>query len=177
MYRSTCNQAKVQAHVTQIIAAKPESVQISKAYGTQKEGSHVLPRNKYTAIRNDQPKSKVEAKRPEYKMCKINTEAIITESADLGTLHNLCANPSCPVHHPRQQTNGKDENRKAEQEKQWKEQAIASTTATTNGTLMPMASPTCSATVQGCDSGKNDDQPGGIPSEQTLFIALLLVPA
>jgi hypothetical protein len=30
----------------------------------------VLPRNKYTAIRDDRPKSKEEAKRPEFKECK-----------------------------------------------------------------------------------------------------------
>src|ERR1700743_2681518 len=34
----TCYQAKVQAHVALTIAAKPELVQISTAYGSQKEG-------------------------------------------------------------------------------------------------------------------------------------------
>jgi hypothetical protein len=38
----TCYQAKVQAHVAQTIAAKPELVQIRTAYGSQKEGSPVL---------------------------------------------------------------------------------------------------------------------------------------
>src|SRR5580658_6455757 len=42
----TCYQAKVDAHVAKTIAAKPELVQISTAYGSQKEGSPVLPRNK-----------------------------------------------------------------------------------------------------------------------------------
>jgi ParB family chromosome partitioning protein len=45
-----CYQAKVSAHVAQAIAAKPQLVQISTAYGTQKEGSPVVPRNKYTEI-------------------------------------------------------------------------------------------------------------------------------
>lgn len=63
----TCYQAKVEAHVAKAIAAKPELVQISTAYGAQKEGSPVLPRNKYTAIRDDRPKSKHDAKRPEFK--------------------------------------------------------------------------------------------------------------
>ena len=48
-----CYQAKLSAHVAKTVAAKPELVQISTAYGTQKEGSPVLPRNKYTAIRDD----------------------------------------------------------------------------------------------------------------------------
>ena len=121
----TCYQAKVQAHVAQTIAAKPELVQISTAYGSQKEGSPVLPRNKYTAIRDDQPKSKDEAKRPEYKVCKFTTEAIITEGSDVGSIHKVCANALCPVHHPKQQTSRNDEKEKAEHEKQRKEQAIA----------------------------------------------------
>jgi ParB family chromosome partitioning protein len=124
----TCYQAKVQAHVAQTIAAKPELVQISTAYGSQKEGSPVLPRNKYTAIRDDQPKSKDEAKRPEYKVCKFTTEAIITEGSDVGSIHKVCANALCPVHHPKQQTSRNDEKEKAEHERQRKEQAIANAT-------------------------------------------------
>jgi ParB family transcriptional regulator, chromosome partitioning protein len=124
----TCYQAKVSAHVAKTIAAKPELVQISTAYGGQKEGSPVLPRNKYTAIRDDKPKSTDEAKRPEFKVCKFTTEAIITEGSDVGTLHKVCANPACPVHHPKQKADRDDQRWKAEQERQRKEQAIASAT-------------------------------------------------
>ena len=124
----TCYQAKVQAHVVQAVAAKPELVQISTAYGSQKEGSPVLPRNKYTAIRDHQPKSKDEAKRPEFKVCKFTTEAIVTEGSEVGSIHKVCANASCPVHHPKQQTSRNDEKEKAEHERQRKEQAIANTT-------------------------------------------------
>ena len=123
-----CYQTKVQAHVAQAVAAKPELVQISTAYGTQKEGSPVLPRNKYTAIRDDKPKSKDDAKRPEFKTCKFATEAIITEGSDIGSVHKVCANASCPIHHPKQQTSRNDEKVKAEQEKHRREQAIANTT-------------------------------------------------
>jgi ParB family chromosome partitioning protein len=86
----------VSAHVAKIIAAKPALVQISTTYGAQQEGSPVLPRNKYTAIRDDRPKSKEEAKRPEFKECKFTTEAIITEGEDVGTIHKVCANLTCP---------------------------------------------------------------------------------
>ncbi|HEY1804882.1 MAG TPA: ParB/RepB/Spo0J family partition protein [Terracidiphilus sp.] len=123
-----CYQAKVSAHVAQTVAARPELVQISTAYGVQKEGSSVLPRNKYTAIRDEKPKSKDDAKRPEFKVCKFTTEAIITDGADVGTFHKVCANPTCPVHHPKQQTGRDDEKWKTEQEKQRREQAIASAT-------------------------------------------------
>jgi ParB family transcriptional regulator, chromosome partitioning protein len=103
-------------------------VQISTAYGGQKEGSAILPRNKYTAIRDDKPKSKNDAKRSEFKVCKFTTDAIITEGSDVGTLHKVCANPACTVHHPKQPTSRNDEKWKAEQDKQRKEQAIANTT-------------------------------------------------
>ena len=123
----TCYQTKVSAHLAKTIAAKPSLVQISTSYGAQQEGSLVLPRNKYTAIRDDRPKDKEEAKRPEFKECKFTTEAVITEGEDVGTIHKVCANPTCPVHHPKQSTSRDDAKWKAEQEKQRKEQAIANT--------------------------------------------------
>jgi len=101
----SCYQAKVNAHVAKKIAAKPELVQISTAYGKPGEGSKVLPRNQYTAIRDEKPKSKEEAKRPEYKVCKFTTDAIIAEGGEVGTVHKVCVNPTCPVHHPKPQTN------------------------------------------------------------------------
>jgi ParB family chromosome partitioning protein len=42
-----CWTMKVNAHVRQTIAAKPKLVQISTAYGTPKDGSAIVPRNKY----------------------------------------------------------------------------------------------------------------------------------
>jgi ParB family chromosome partitioning protein len=125
-----CYQAKLAAHVAKAVAAKPELVQISTAYGTQKEGSPVLPRNKYTAIRDDKPKSNEEAKRPEFKVCKFATDAIVTEGSDIGTIHKVCKNPDCPIHHPKK-ANGNGANDaafKAEQEKRRREEAIANAT-------------------------------------------------
>jgi ParB family chromosome partitioning protein len=125
-----CYQAKVSAQVAKTIAAKPQLVQISTAYGTQREGSPVLPRNKYTAIRDDKPKSNDEAKRPEFKVCKFTTDAIVTEGSEIGTMHKVCANPACPIHHPKKaNSNGaNDDAFKAEQEKRRREEAIANTT-------------------------------------------------
>jgi ParB family chromosome partitioning protein len=125
-----CYQAKLSAHVEKIVAAKPELVQISTAYGTQKEGSPVLPCNKYTAIRDDKPKSNDEAKRPEFKVCKFTTDAIVTEGSEIGTTHKICANPACPVHHPKKANSAStnDAAFKAEQEKRRREEAIANAT-------------------------------------------------
>ncbi len=123
-----CYQAKVDAHVAKTIAAKPKLVQISTAYGKQQEGSPVLPRNKYVAIREDKPKSKDEAQRPEYKVCKFTTEAIIADGSDIGTVHKVCANPDCTIHHPKKQPNKADASFKAQQEKERREAAIANAT-------------------------------------------------
>jgi ParB family chromosome partitioning protein len=125
----TCYQAKVEAHVAKAIAAKPKLVQISTAYGQQKEGSPTLPRNKYTEIRTDKPTSKEEATRPQFKHCKFTTEAIVSDGIDKGELRKVCTEPTCPVHHPKQrpQRIADDTKWKAEQEKQRKDAAIANT--------------------------------------------------
>jgi len=123
-----CYNAKLAAHVAKAVAAKPNLVQISTAYGGQKEGSAVLPRNKYTAIRDDKPTKKEDAQRPEFKVCRFATDAIITEGSDIGTIHKVCANPECPIHHARKERPATDAAFKAEQEKRRREEAIAQAT-------------------------------------------------
>jgi len=123
-----CYSAKVEAYLQKQIAAKPELVQISTAYGKQQEGSPVLPRSKYVAIREDKSKSKEEAQRPEYKVCKFTTEAIIAEGSEKGEIHKVCANLDCPIHHPKKQPSKADTSFKAEQEKRRKEEALANAT-------------------------------------------------
>jgi ParB family transcriptional regulator, chromosome partitioning protein len=127
-----CYNAKLAAHVAKAVAAKPNLVQISTAYGGQKEGSQVLPRNKYTAIRplsnSDKPPKKEDAQRPEFKVCRYAADAIITEGTDIGTIHKVCANPDCPIHHARKERSATDAAFKAEQEKRRREEAIAQAT-------------------------------------------------
>ena len=124
----TCYQVKVEAHVAKTVAAKPQLIQISTAYGQQKEGSTTLPRNKYTEIRAEKPSSKEEAKRPEFKTCKFTSEAIVTEGNEKGELRKVCSNLACPIHHPAKQTTRDDGKWKAEQEQRRREEAIANTT-------------------------------------------------
>ena len=125
-----CYQAKVDAHVAKTLAAKPKLVQISTAYGQQKEGSATLPRNKYVEVRPDKPASKEEATRPEFKTCKFTTEAIVSEGIDKGEIRKVCTEPTCPVHHPkpRSQKVEDDPKAKAREERQRREIAIANTT-------------------------------------------------
>lgn len=126
----TCYQDKVDAHVAKAITAKPTLVQISTAYGQQKEGSATLPRNKYIEIRPEKPTNKEEATRPEFRACKYTAEAIVSQGIDKGQLRKVCAEPACPVHHPkpRPQKIEDDAKWKAEQEKKRWEQAIANVT-------------------------------------------------
>jgi len=123
-----CYAAKIEAHVRQAIAAKPKLVQISTAYGAQKEGSSVVPRNRYVEIRQEKPTKKDQESWPEYKTCKFTAEAIITEGSEKGEIRRVCANPECPIHHARKPKPGIDAAVKAEQEKRRREEAIAQVT-------------------------------------------------
>ena len=114
----------------QTVAAKPKLVQISTAYGTPKDGSAVVPRNKYVEIRNDKPTNQKQGDWPEYKTCKFTTEAIVTEGSEKGELRRVCANPECPVHHAKKQRSNvaADAGINAEQEKRRREEALAQVT-------------------------------------------------
>ena len=72
-------------------------VLISTAFGQQKEDGTTLPCNRYIEIRAEKPKDTTEAKRPEFKVCKFTTEAIVTDCSEVGTLRKVCTNPACPV--------------------------------------------------------------------------------
>jgi ParB family chromosome partitioning protein len=125
-----CYTAKVDAHVKQAVAAKPKLVQISTAYGQPRGGSAAIPRNKYVEIRQDKPQRKNHADSPEFKTCKYVAEAIVTEGSEKGELRKVCANPECPVHHPKKQAHRAqpDAAFKAQQEKQRREEAVAQAT-------------------------------------------------
>jgi hypothetical protein len=127
-----CNQwadgKRLDAHVAKTLASKPKLVQISAAYGQPAAGSTAIPRNKYIEIKQEKPQSNKQRDWPEYKTCKSTTEAIITEGTEKGELRKICADPNCPVHHPKKQKPTTDANWKAEQEKQRREEALAQAT-------------------------------------------------
>jgi ParB family chromosome partitioning protein len=123
-----CYVAKIEAHVRQTIAARPKLVRISTAYGPSKDGSVVIPRNKYVEIRQEKPSKKEQQSWPEYKTCKFTAEAIVTEGSEKGEIRRVCANPECPIHHARKPKHTNDAAIKAEQEKRRREEAIAQVT-------------------------------------------------
>jgi ParB family chromosome partitioning protein len=123
-----CYAAKVDAHIRQTIAAKPKLVQISTAYGQQKEGSTTLPRNKYVEVRQEKPKTKEEATRAEFKTCKYTSEAIVSEGSERGETRTVCAQADCPVHHPKKQTSTYEPKSNVEEQKRRREEALAQAT-------------------------------------------------
>jgi ParB family chromosome partitioning protein len=125
-----CYASKVDAHVKRTVAAKPKLVQITTGYGKPAEGSTVVPRGQYVEIRQEKPKNKYQQDAPEYKKCKFVTEAIVADGSEKGELRKVCANPDCPVHHPKKQQRRTDTDAatKAAQEKQRRDEAIANTT-------------------------------------------------
>jgi ParB family chromosome partitioning protein len=124
----TCYAAKLEAHVQKQLAAKPELVQISTAYGQQQEGSKVVTRSKYVEIRPDKPDTPEKAKWPEFKTCRYTAEAIVSDGIDKGELRKVCTEPDCPVHHPKKQPSKANANIKAEQDKRRREEALANAT-------------------------------------------------
>jgi ParB family chromosome partitioning protein len=124
----TCYAAKLEAHVQKQIAAKPELVQISTAYGQQPEGSKAVSRSKYVEIRPEKPDTPEKAKWPEYKTCKFTTEAIVSDGIDKGEMRKVCTESECPVHHPKKQPTKADASFKAEQDKSRREAALANAT-------------------------------------------------
>jgi len=123
-----CYHAKLDAHVQKTIAARPKLVQISTAYGQPKDGATAIPRNKYVLLREGKPENKHQRDWPEYKSCKSATEAIVTDGTEKGEMRRVCANPDCPVHHPKnkQQARAKENiAARAEQEKRRRDEALA----------------------------------------------------
>jgi ParB family chromosome partitioning protein len=124
----SCYASKLEAHVQKQVAAKPELVQISTAYGQRQEGSKIVNRSKYVEIRPEKPESPEKAKWPEFKTCKYTTEAIVADGLDKGEVRKVCTQPDCPVHHPKKQPSKADASFKAEQDKRRKEEALANAT-------------------------------------------------
>jgi ParB family chromosome partitioning protein len=124
----TCYAAKLEAHVQKQIAAKPELVQISTAYGQPQEGSKIVTRSKYVEIRPDKPDTPEKAKWPEFKTCRYTAEAIVSDGIDKGEMRRVCTQADCPIHHPKKQSTKADASVKAEQDKSRREQALANAT-------------------------------------------------
>jgi ParB family chromosome partitioning protein len=103
-------------------------VQIRTACIKPQEGSAIVPRRRFVAIRDDKPKSIENAQRREFKTCRYTAETIVADGEGKGTTQKVCTSPGCPVHHPKRQLAKADAAFKAQQEKQRREKAMAQPT-------------------------------------------------
>ena len=92
-----CYQVKLAKHVEQQIAAKPNLVQITTAYGAHRDAT-VLGRNRYIALNFTKPAKAKQPLSPYQKPCKHMAEAIVVDGAERGHTVKVCAEPSCAVH-------------------------------------------------------------------------------
>jgi ParB family chromosome partitioning protein len=97
----TCYAAKLEAHVQKQLAAKPELVQISTAYGPPPEGSKLVTRSKYVEIRPDKPDTPEKAKWPEFKTCKHTTKPSSRTASTRASCGRFAPNPPAPSITPR----------------------------------------------------------------------------
>lgn len=105
---------RFEAFLQKQVAAKSELIQISTAYGQQKEAGKIITRSKYVEIESEKPDTPEQAKWAEFKTCKYITEAIVSEGIDKGQLRKTCADADCPIHHPMKQNAEADVSFKAE---------------------------------------------------------------
>ena len=101
---------------------------ISTAITKPQESSAIVPRGQFVAIRDDKPKSKEDAQRPEFKTCSYTAETIVADVEGKGTTQKVCTSPDCPEHLPKRQVAKADAAFKAQLEKQRREEAMAQAT-------------------------------------------------
>lgn len=111
----SCYHTKIAAHIAQAIQQNPHLIQISAAWGADKNG--VLGRGRYVEIvasrngRREQP--------PERRKCPHMTSAIFVEGAGCGHIVTVCADSACDIHHGEsRKTREARERTRAEQHKQ-----------------------------------------------------------
>jgi ParB family chromosome partitioning protein len=96
-----CYAAKVDAHVKQTVAANRSWYRSAPLTANPPKAAPVVPRNQYVEIRQEKPKNKYQQDAPEYKTCKYTHRGHRCRRQRKGELRKVCANPDCPVHHPK----------------------------------------------------------------------------
>ena len=117
----SCYQAKVDAHVAKTIAAKPKLVQISTGYGSQQEGSAIVPRDKYVEIAPEKPKDKEQANGPSTRPANSPPRPSSRTASTRAKSARFAPIPLAPSITRRSSSRNADASFKAEQEKQRRE--------------------------------------------------------
>jgi len=123
-----CFRAKIDAHVSKTLEAKPKLVQISAAWNTR-EGA-LLGRNQYVELEIKKPKPNGASAKllPVQKPCDKMIEAIVMDGGKRGQIVKVCADLACRVHHPNTPAPQQLERERAEERKRIEKEKLAITT-------------------------------------------------
>jgi ParB family chromosome partitioning protein len=113
---SACFNRKLDMHIAQRVAKRPNLVMVSENYNTTGE-SPILARRNYVEVVSRKNKKGKDA-RPEEKLCTHLTPAIHTDGMDKGRLVKVCADPNCKIHFG-------DRRQEEKQRLQWKAEKTA----------------------------------------------------
>jgi len=122
-----CFRAKLDAHVTQTLEAKPKLVQISSAWSSR-EGAP-LGRNRYVEleVKRAKPNGSAAKLSPAQKPCEKMSEAIVMDGGKRGQIVKVCSDPNCRVHHADRPSPQKQERERAEERKRIEQEKLAIT--------------------------------------------------
>src|SRR5208282_4626040 len=122
-----CFRAKIDAHVSKTLEAKPRLVQVSSAYNTR-EGAP-LGRNRYVELQTKNTKANGSATKqsPFQKPCEKMTEAIVMDGGNRGQTVKVCADPNCRVHHGDKPTSQQLQRERAQERKRIEKEKVAIT--------------------------------------------------
>jgi ParB family chromosome partitioning protein len=122
-----CFRAKLDAHVSRTLEAKPKLVQISSAWSSR-EGAP-LGRNRYVEleVKRVKPNGSAAKLSPAQKPCEKMSEAIVMDGGKRGQIVKVCSDPNCRVHHPDRPSPQKQERERAEERKRIEQEKLAIT--------------------------------------------------
>jgi ParB family transcriptional regulator, chromosome partitioning protein len=123
-----CFRAKIDAHVSKTLESKPQLVQISSAWNSR-EGAP-LGRNRYVELEIKKAKTNGASTKLSLvqKPCDKMTEAIVTDGGKRGQVVNVCADPTCRIHHPNTPSPQPVERERTEERRRIEKEKLAITT-------------------------------------------------
>ena len=122
-----CFRAKIDAHIANAMAKRPELVQISSAW-SNREGAP-LGRNRYLELDLKRPKAQSQAVKanPAQRPCEKMRDAIVVDGGKRGQTVKVCADPGCRIHHGNRPSSQELERARADERKRIEKEKLAIT--------------------------------------------------
>lgn len=92
-----CWKKKIAAHLAASVERNPQLIQISSNWGSHSNG--ILGRSQYIEILKKASRNGHGKQAAERTKCPHITQAIVVEDGNVGHIVDVCANPTCEVHH------------------------------------------------------------------------------